>query len=295
MKRIVISTLLCSMLLASCSKKIEEHSAEAVQENTADTQVDMQEAAEPNTLPVQEQKPEVILNQEVNPVELTRRMVREAQVNFTVKDVVKSSLEIEKITLEAGGFIERKDIDFNVVDLKRQNISEGKVKVFEKVEPVSFMVLRVPSERAPHVVNQLLPLMFFLNQQRYSAQRFELKLLQEKMNQAQTISSQARPAHLNEITRLTQLEVQDRVKFSTISLQLNQPTLVRERVDIDIDAVARLNGDHFIQRAWNSIKYGWQFVLDLLVFLLMIWPLYLIVLIGFLLYRWLKPYFDKLK
>ncbi len=35
-------------------KKIEEHSAEAVQENTADTQVDMQEAAEPNTLPVQE-------------------------------------------------------------------------------------------------------------------------------------------------------------------------------------------------------------------------------------------------
>ena len=42
------------MLLVSCSKKIEEHSAEAVQENTADTQVDMQEAAEPNTLPVQE-------------------------------------------------------------------------------------------------------------------------------------------------------------------------------------------------------------------------------------------------
>ncbi|WP_171076722.1 hypothetical protein [Acinetobacter sp. Ver3] len=80
-------------------------------------------------------------------------MVREAQVNFTVKDVVKSSLEIEKITLQAGGFIERKDIDFNVVDLKRQNISEGKVKVFEKVEPISFMVLRVPSERAPHVVN----------------------------------------------------------------------------------------------------------------------------------------------
>ena len=83
-----------------------------------------------------------------------------------------------------------------------------------------------------------------MNQQRYSAQRFELKLLQEKMNQAQAISSQARPAHLNEITRLTQLEVQDRVKFSTISLRLNQPTLVRERVDIDIDPVARLNGDH---------------------------------------------------
>jgi len=118
------------------------------------------------------------------------------------------------------------------------------------------------------VVNQLLPLMYFLNQQQYSAKRYELRLLEDKISQTQTVPSDTRNAQMNEIARLTRMEVQDRVRYSTITLAISQPTLVRERIDIDVDAVARLNGDSFWKRAWNGIQYGWRFVLDLLVIMI---------------------------
>ena len=297
-------TLLCVALLSGCSKKTEEaSSADASQDSVAVANEAVQSAEaesasadnEPNTTPVSEQKPDVILSAQPNPAEANRRMVREANVNFTAKDVVKTALDIEKITLDAGGFIEQKNIDFNVVDKQTQKIADGKIKVFEKVDPFAAMIIRVPSEKAAGVVNQLLPLMYFLNQQQYSAKRYELRLLQDKISQTQFVPSDTKNKQLNEIDRLTQLEVNDRVRYSTITIAIGQPTLVRERIDIDIDAVARLNGDNFWKRAWNGIQYGWQFVLDLLVVLITIWPLYLLIIIGMFIYRLVKPFFDRIK
>ncbi|AMW79047.1 hypothetical protein AMD27_09205 [Acinetobacter sp. TGL-Y2] len=298
----LLAAFLCAVVLSGCSKKQDESSAEAsadsavVAADSAQTEaVAVSAEHEPNATPVTSQKPDVILNTEVNAAEATRRMVREASVTFTAQDVVKTTLAVEKITLEAGGFIEQKNIDFNVVDSRSQKIADGKVKVFEKVDPLAAMVIRVPSERAAGVVNQLLPLMYFLNQQQYSAKRYELRMLEEKISQTQHVPSDTRNAQLSEISRLTRMEVQDRVRYSTITLAISQPTLVRERIDVDVDAVARLNGDSFWKRAWNGIQYGWHFVLDLLVLLITIWPLYLLAIGAYLLYRLCKPWINKVR
>lgn len=213
--------LICAVILTGCSKKAEESPESASADSAAvaadSAQVEPVAASadqQPNTTPVTEQKPEVILNTQVNAAEATRRMVREASVNFTAQDVIKTTLAIEKITLEAGGFIEQKNIDFNVVDVRSQKIADGKIKVFEKINPLADMVIRVPSERAAGVVNQLLPLMFFLNQQQYSAKRYELRLLEDKISQTQYVPSDTRNSQLSEIARLTRMEVQDRVSYS---------------------------------------------------------------------------------
>lgn len=299
-KYIFVSGLLSISLLAGCAKKPEDSSAEANTETSekaesAEAAADAVNDNQPDTTPSTTQKPDVILNAEANSAEAARRMVREANVAFTAKDVVKTTLAIEKLTIDAGGFIEQKNIDFHVADTQTQKIADGKIKIFEKVDPLASLIIRVPSERAAGVVNQLLPLMFFLNQQQYSAKRYELKLLEEKIAQTQTVPSDTRRAQQTEIARLTQMEVQDRVRYSTIQIQVNQPSTVRERIDIDMDAVARLNGDSFWKRAWNGIQYGWQFVLDLLVVLITIWPLYLIMIVGVLIYRVAKPWINKLK
>ncbi|TCM61447.1 uncharacterized protein DUF4349 [Acinetobacter calcoaceticus] len=296
--------ILACLILSGCTKKAEDRAEPAAandaaavatqQSETAQTAAD-NAAAEPNTTPVTEQKPDSILNAAVNAVELGRRMVREAQVDFNAQDVVKTGLAIEKLTLEAGGFVELKNIDFRVIDADQQKIADGKIKIFEKVSPQADMVVRVPSEKAAVFVNALLPMMYFLNQQQYSAKRFELKLLEEKISQSQTVPSTTRNAQQNEIARLTQLEVQDRVNYSTIAIRINQPTLVRERIDIDINAVANLNGDGFWTRAWNALQSGWQFVLDLLVFLITIWPLYLVIIIGGLLFKLIQPIIRRFK
>ncbi|MBJ8551720.1 DUF4349 domain-containing protein [Acinetobacter bereziniae] len=295
------------VLISGCAKKAEEAAESASAQDSqvvaqdavqaADASEKSNEQAAENTVdttPVTEQKPETILSTDVSQAEKERRMVREAQVNFTAKDVVKTALEIDKLTFQAGGFIEQKNISFDVLDKQTQKIGDGKIRVFEKVDPHAEIIVRVPSDKAAVYVNQLLPLMYFLNQQQYSAKRFELKLLEEKMAQTQTVPSDTKQSQLNEISRLTQLEVQDRVRFSTISITIKQPAMVRESLDVDVDAVARLNGDGFWKRAWEGVQYGWQFILDLLVILVTIWPLYLLIMIGCIIYRVTKPLLNKL-
>ncbi|WP_151805030.1 DUF4349 domain-containing protein [Acinetobacter bereziniae] len=295
------------VLISGCTKKAEEAAESASAQDSqvvaqdavqaADASEKSNEQAAENTVdttPVTEQKPETILSTDVSQAEKARRMVREAQVNFTAKDVVKTALEIDKLTFQAGGFIEQKNISFDVLDKQTQKIGDGKIRVFEKVDPHAEIIVRVPSDKAAVYVNQLLPLMYFLNQQQYSAKRFELKLLEEKMAQTQTVPSDTKQSQLNEISRLTQLEVQDRVRFSTISITIKQPAMVRESLDVDVDAVARLNGDGFWKRAWEGVQYGWQFILDLLVILVTIWPLYLLIMVGCIIYRVTKPLLNKL-
>ncbi|MFT0692603.1 hypothetical protein ACDX34_00530 [Acinetobacter bereziniae] len=295
------------VLISGCAKKAEEAAESASAQDSqvvaqdavqaADASEKSNEQAAENTVdttPVTEQKPETILSTDVSQAEKARRMVREAQVNFTAKDVVKTALEIDKLTFQAGGFIEQKNISFDVLDKQTQKIGDGKIQVFEKVDPHAEIIVRVPSDKAAVYVNQLLPLMYFLNQQQYSAKRFELKLLEEKMAQTQTVPSDTKQSQLNEISRLTQLEVQDRVRFSTISITIKQPAMVRESLDVDVDAVARLNGDGFWKRAWEGVQYGWQFILDLLVILVTIWPLYLLIMVGCIIYRVTKPLLNKL-
>ncbi|MBJ9908923.1 DUF4349 domain-containing protein [Acinetobacter bereziniae] len=295
------------VLISGCAKKAEEAAESASAQDSqvvaqdavqaADASEKSNEQAAENTVdttPVTEQKPETILSTDVSQAEKARRMVREAQVNFTAKDVVKTALEIDKLTFQVGGFIEQKNISFDVLDKQTQKIGDGKIRVFEKVDPHAEIIVRVPSDKAAVYVNQLLPLMYFLNQQQYSAKRFELKLLEEKMAQTQTVPGDTKQSQLNEISRLTQLEVQDRVRFSTISITIKQPAMVRESLDVDVDAVARLNGDGFWKRAWEGVQYGWQFILDLLVILVTIWPLYLLIMVGCIIYRVTKPLLNKL-
>ncbi|MCU4314774.1 DUF4349 domain-containing protein [Acinetobacter bereziniae] len=295
------------VLISGCAKKAEDAAESASAQDSqvvaqdavqaADASEKSNEQAAENTVdttPVTEQKPETILSTDVSQAEKARRMVREAQVNFTAKDVVKTALEIDKLTFQAGGFIEQKNISFDVLDKQTQKIGDGKIRVFEKVDPHAEIIVRVPSDKAAVYVNQLLPLMYFLNQQQYSAKRFELKLLEEKMAQTQTVPGDTKQSQLNEISRLTQLEVQDRVRFSTISITIKQPAMVRESLDVDVDAVARLNGDGFWKRAWEGVQYGWQFILDLLVILVTIWPLYLLIMVGCIIYRVTKPLLNKL-
>ncbi|AOA58139.1 DUF4349 domain-containing protein [Acinetobacter larvae] len=135
--------------------------------------------------------------------------------------------------------------------------------------------------------------MFFLNQQQYSAKRYELTLLEQKIQQTQRVEQNTPNPQRNEIDRLTQLEVNDRVRYSTIQLNIHQPATVRERIDIDIAAVAAQHGNSFWQRAWQGLYTGWYFILNLVIFLITIWPIYLIVVLLLLAYRLIKPYYNK--
>ena len=286
MKR-YLAAWLCVGMLVACGKASEQ-AAEQMQTKAAPvaaeanvargmddtTAAESEKAVETVVL----NRPAAIIGETNNPVEAARRMVREAKVDFTARDVITAGLEVEKLALSAGGFIEQKDIQFESLERKVNDLGKGKLRVYEKVRPYAQMTVRVPSAKAAEFMNQLLPLMQFMNQQQYRAKRYELQLLHEKMAQVQSMPADAPVRQQNDIGHLRQLEVQYRMAYSTIVIVMQQNNLIREYDDVDVGAVASVRESRFGERALQALQYGWHGILNVVVLMLAGWPLLLLLL-----------------
>ena len=227
--------------------------------------------------------PTTLVSEQINPVEKSRKMVKSAAVDFEVKDVYQTGLALEQLTMQFAGFVEQKDIEKQQIEqFSRRNI-DGSQTIFSKIQPRATMVVRIPSAHTQRFINSLPKFMLFLNEQRYEAKRLELRLLQEKLNQ-QANSAAASDTQVSnrlaaDIARLTQQEVEDRLKYSTVQLTFSQAATLHQVNDIQLKVLAKQQ-DHFFVRVWQSIYRGAVGFLDFIVVAIVLWPLWLILLIG---------------
>jgi len=73
-----------------------------------------------------------------------------------------------------------------------------------------------------------------------------------------------------------QKEVEDKVAFSTITLSLYQLSKVRKTEIDDVDAIAKAIRPGFFSRLFSSISVGWYGLLDIVIELFAVWPLWLV-------------------
>lgn len=276
-----LSTL---VMLAGCAKKADEQSAEIAAESMAaplmaDTASRVETATHPQTL----------LASELSALEKSRQLVKTSRVSFEVSDIQKTTQVLEQKLLGLNGYIESKQVDYRVEDQQSRPKLDGTVDVFEKVIPNTQLVVRLPNPQVTAFLNDLLPLMRHFNQQNYEAKRYELKLLEEKLNTASQTAGVAGNTN-NQLQRLTQLEVQDRLQYSTVTLDFFQTAQLRQRQDINIQRVAQLHSDPFFTRLFQSMKMGFIGVRELIVWLVMLWPLYIVLLVGLVVYRQSKKF-----
>lgn len=297
MHKMITVMLISTVLIASgCSKKTDhaetEASAEVAVADTseavaADASADAASVAEGEGAIQSVQNPDEILATQQSALEQNRKLVKSSQLTFEVDELQKTTKAIEQKLLEVNGYIETKNIDYQVQDHEARNKLDGTVDVFEKVRPVADLTVRVPNAQVTQFLNSVLPLMKNFNQQSYEAKRYELKLLEEKMQTANE-SYGASNAVANQLQRLTQKEVQDRLNYSTISLQYFQNAQVRQSQDININRIANIHSDPFLSRIWESVKTGFVALREVIVWLVVIWPMYIILIALYFIYRKLK-------
>lgn len=281
--------------LNGCSKR-----QEAAETTTADVQ---SVAAIPSTEQADQANnaqniPDVLLSEQNNPAEKNRPMVKTATINFEVKDVYQSALQLEQLAAQFAGFVEQKDIQKTVEDQFSRSNTNGTQTVFMKISPHASMVVRIPSDQTQRFINSLPQFMLFLNEQRYEAKRLQLKLLQEKLTQQANVGAASDSKASNrlaaDIADLTQQEVQDRLNYSTIQLDFSQPAMLRQTQDIQLHRVA-LEQYGFFNRLWHSIQLGAVGFLDFLVAAMLLWPLWLILSIAVvLIWKYKKKRYNPL-
>ncbi len=242
-------------------------------------------------------------------VDPQRRFVRTAGATFQVKDVYAATLAIEDAVAAQGGFVVRNEISTQVVGQQERPLGGGDLLRLSQVVTQGTLEVRVPSERMQAFLRAIAKQMQFLDARSFAARDMQFELLRRQLafERAQALqrelrSAGAQPGKTGEKidavearaamlaardeARVAQRELDDRIAFGTLTLQLRQPAQVREQVVPDVDAILRERGPGFFSEAGQALQAGWRGLLAAIVALAALWPLWVCVAIGG--YGWLR-------
>ncbi|MFZ1335970.1 MAG: DUF4349 domain-containing protein, partial [Saprospiraceae bacterium] len=184
----------------------------------------------------------------------TRKFIRTADLKFKVKDAIRSTYDIENITVRQGGFVKYTNLASTInyttsTQIKVDSISES---TFYTVN--NKMKLRVPNFKLDTVLKEIARNIEFLDYRIIKADDVALNLMTNDLTQERNISNEERlrkaidnkSGRLNDITNaednleskqekrdaahIANLRLKDQINFSTINLVLYQRQDVKNEI-----------------------------------------------------------------
>lgn len=239
-----------------------------------------------------------------------RKFIRNAQARFRVKDVYASALAIEDVAAQQGGFVVGNEISAQTLDVRRHAAGEGKLIELAEYTVQGTLTVRVPSDKTQLFLRAIATQMAFLDQRGFSAADAQFQMLRQQLaaqreqlsqlelgqavqsgdrldRKADAILARGSARLQRDEALIQEKEFQDKVDFSTITLSLYQGSKIRQTEMVDVDAVFEQHGPGFFTRLLDALRVGWYGLLDVLLGLLYVWPLWLaLAVVVFSLRRW---------
>lgn len=249
-----------------------------------------------------------------------RQLVVEADIAFKTENTRQTVAEVEKLTLQYGGFIEKSGIFASVSDEQTYPQQDGVLLVIRRYGQTGDMTVRLPKDKTADFLRDMQKHIVFLQEQNFSAADVALDLRRaaleaarqrelaerlqntadssEKSDKSGTSDVQVRQSDARaqqEYAELQQAYWQDRVDFATVRLRFEQPEAVFRYTRPDSDAEARQYSPGFWQSVGVMLKQGWVGFLRGILFLFALWPLALLAVISLFSWRKIKRMKKKTK
>lgn len=238
----------------------------------------------------------------------TRKFVRTADIKFKVKNVAKSTTQIENTTTRFGGFVTYTNLQSTISDEDKIKISPDSSLVTKRFTVENAITIRVPNTQLDTVIKTIAKQINFLNYRVIKADDVTLQMLSNKMAQKRSISTQTRIAtaietkgkKLNQIITaeenlnvkkeqndnhsLENLSLEDQVNFSTLTLQIYQDKSSFQEIIANEKSSNRYRPNIGFQ-IWDSLKTGWFMLETIIAFVVQLWALVLIGILGYIGYK----------
>jgi hypothetical protein len=247
-----------------------------------------------------------------NKTDTARKFVRTAEIKFRVKSVLNSTYDIENITRQQGGFVTYTNLTSNI-----NMVSVVKVSADSSVESTYYTVtneitLRVPNINLDTTLREISRNIIYLDYRTIKAQDVALQILSNRMEQNRSQKSGDRLAAAIEkggkqkdITeaeqlladkeeqrdkaKISNLSLNDQIEFSTVKLVIYQRESVKRQL-LSNDKEIEDYKPGFGLKLLESLKFGWQILEAIVVFVIKLWA---IILIGIICYIIYKRYFRE--
>lgn len=233
-----------------------------------------------------------------------RKFVQTADLKFKVKDVVASTYKIESLTKKVGGFVTLSELRSTIINKDQTQISQDSILISTQFEVNNTLSLRVPNVKLDTLLRSLTSEVQFLDYRVIKADDVQFQLLAKELaskrgnKQAQRIEKAIAKngKKLKDITEsedklatketsidenyVEQLTLEDRVNFSTVTIELYQNEQTRNEI-IENATDTNAYRPHLGIQILDSLKSGWYLLENILSFLIQIWPLLLFAGIVF--------------
>lgn len=243
-----------------------------------------------------------------NKKDSARKFIRTANLKFKVKNVLKSTYNIEDITIKHGGFVNYTNLTSTIDNVVTTTISADSSLETTYYTVTNTLIVRVPNTKLDTTLKDISKNIDYLDYRIIKADDVVLQLLTNNLTQKRAAKIEQRLTNaidnrgkkLTETTNAEELlatkqedadnakvsnfSLKDQINFSTISLEIYERQTTKRDVLCNFkntDAYEPSLGSKIIQ----AIKAGWSILENIVVFLFEIWGLILIAVVLLLAYR----------
>ncbi len=251
-----------------------------------------------------ENKPESIWDSSFIKRNSYRKLIKTANLNFKVKNVEKATQKIEQITNRFGGFILSSSVKNYHSTYNEYRISNDSVMSIGTSSIENRITLRVPDYYLDSTLFYFSKIWLQLDERSINAEDVTIQLLsneiraqlyQKTANKINTASTQPK-SKLNDVVdaqnaaatylentinkKISNLELQDKIDFSTITLYVYQDKVLFKSTIASVDPSAYNPG--FASEFVDSLAFGWKIFMVFVLFLVKCWSIILISLLFYL-------------
>lgn len=230
----------------------------------------------------------------------TEKIVKTADMRFRVKDVQKTKEQLSKTIKAEGGTVAEFSIESIIQETDKVKQSTDSLKEITSYRTQGYLVAKVPSDKLDDFTNAIAKMAVFVDNQSMKMDDQSMAYLSNKLKAQNRIDAIEK---INKVAskksanvesslfikddyvdkRIENMQIDSRVKFSTITLNFYQDNTVKTMV------VANDNlydyRPSFMNRLWLGIINGWTIFKEIIIAISNLWMLILVGIATFLAIR----------
>ncbi|WP_145859253.1 DUF4349 domain-containing protein [Pedobacter suwonensis] len=233
------------------------------------------------------------------------KIIKTADMRFRVKDVQHTKEQLSKTIKAEGGTVAEFSIESTIQETDKIKQSTDSLKEITSYRTQGYLVAKVPSEKLDEFTNTIAKIAVFVDHQSMKMDDQSITYLanklkaQNRVDAIEKINKVASKKSANVESslyikddyvdkRIDNMQIDNRVKFSTITLNFYQDNTVKTMI------VANDNlydyRPAFINRLWLGIVNGWTIFKEIIIAVSNLWML---IIVGVLIFVVIKHFIRK--
>ena len=235
------------------------------------------------------------------------KIIKTADMRFRVKDVQNTKEQLSKTIKAEGGTVAEFSIESSIQETDKVKQSTDSLKEITSYRTQGYLVAKVPSEKLDEFTNTIAKMAVFVDNQSMKMDYQSIAYLSNKLkaeNRVDAIEKINKVASKKSANvesslyikddyvdkRIENMQIDSRVKFSTITLNFYQDNTVKTMI------VANDNlydyRPAFINRLWLGIVNGWTIFKEIIIAISNLWML---ILVGIAIFFTIKYFIRRNK